>query len=83
MFGLTKPEEEIRIRPFDVFRKEVVLKTSFINPYTLGRATDLINRGRIDVSSMVAEIIPLERLAEVLADDRLRSRGKYVVNPWK
>jgi 2-desacetyl-2-hydroxyethyl bacteriochlorophyllide A dehydrogenase len=81
MFGLTKPDEEIRVRPFEVFRKEVTLKTSFINPYTLGRAVELINQGRIDVSSMLAEVIPLERLAEVLADGRLRSKGKYAVNP--
>jgi len=83
MFGLTKPEETISILPFEIFRKEVEIKSSFINPYTIGRAVDLINRGKIDVSSMIAEVIPLEHLAEVLSDETLRSRGKFIVAPWQ
>lgn len=36
MFGLTKPEAELKVKPFTVFQKEIVLKSSFINPYTQG-----------------------------------------------
>ena len=32
MFGLTKPEEEISIKPFEVFKKEIVIKASYITP---------------------------------------------------
>ena len=56
MFGLTKPDEEIAVKPFQVFQKELVLKASYINPYTQKRALDLINSGRLDVSSMVYEV---------------------------
>ena len=34
MFGLTKPEDTIAIKPFQIFQKELVLKASYINPYT-------------------------------------------------
>ncbi len=81
MFGLTKPDDELSIKPFDVFKKEVVLKASFINPYTQARALNLINAGAVDVSSMVSEIIPLERLAEALSDPKLRATGKLIVKP--
>ena len=81
MFGLTKPEEAIEVKPFELFRKEIELKSSFINPYTIGRAVTLINQKRVDVASMVAGHIPLERLAEVLSSDDLRNRGKYIVKP--
>ncbi len=83
MFGLTKPEEEVHILPYEIFRKEVVLKASYINPYTIGRAIDLISREKVDVSSMLTEVIPLERLPEVLSSSTLRSKGKFVVDPWK
>jgi len=53
MFGLTKPQEEIVVKPFEIFKKELVLKASYINPYTQKRALDLINSGRLDVSSMI------------------------------
>lgn len=83
MFGLTRPDDELNIRPFELFQKEIVLKASFINPYTQQRALDLINSGRIDVSSMVAEIAPLSRLQSILSDPALRAKGKYIINPWK
>lgn len=83
MFGLTKPDETVAIKPFEIFRKELVLKASYINPYTQKRALDLIDSGRLDVSSMVYEVCGLEKLAEVLASPELRSKGKYIVSPEK
>ena len=81
MFGLTKPEAELKVKPFTVFQKEIVLKSSFINPYTQGRALNLINSKALDVSSMVAEVVPLEKLSAVLSDASLRAKGKFIVRP--
>ncbi len=83
MFGLTKPDETVAIKPFEIFRKELVLKASYINPYTQKRALDLIDSGRLDVSSMVYEVCGLEKLAEVLASPKLRAMGKYIISPEK
>ncbi len=81
MFGLTKPEETIDIKPFELFKKEIVLKASFINPCTHQRALDLIDSKRVDVSSMIYEVANLESLEEILKDPKLRSNGKYLINP--
>ena len=81
LFGLTRPEDEISVRPFELFQKELTLKASYINPYTMGRAVRLINSGRLDVSSMVAGTLPLEQLEEVLSSPELRAKGKYVIVP--
>lgn len=83
MFGLTKPEETIQVFPFEFFKKEIVLKASFINPCTQKRALDLIDAGRVDVTSMVYEVAPLEKLTEILGDPKLRSNGKYLISPEK
>jgi len=79
MFGLTKPADEIEIKPFEFFKKEIVLKASFINPYTQKRALALIESGKIDVSSMVYEMISVEELPALLADKVRRAKGKYIV----
>ena len=76
MFGLTKPDETISVKPFEIFRKELVLKASYINPYTQKRALDLIDSGRLDVSSMVYE-------ADILSKPELRAKGKYIISPEK
>ena len=83
MFGLTKPDETISVKPFEIFRKELVLKASYINPYTQKRALDLIDSGRLDVSSMVYEVADLDELADILSSPELRAKGKYIISPEK
>ncbi|MGN0182018.1 MAG: zinc-dependent alcohol dehydrogenase family protein [Candidatus Ornithomonoglobus sp.] len=81
MFGLTKPDAVLPIRPFEIFKKEIVLKASYINPYTQERALGLIDSGKIDVESMIYKEISLDELPEILADKSERAKGKYIVNP--
>lgn len=81
MFGLTKPDEEISVKPFEIFQKELVLKSSFINPCTQKRALDLIDSHRLDVSSMVYRVCDLNELENVLKDPKLRTKGKFIINP--
>lgn len=83
MFGLTKPDETISIKPFRVFEKELTIRASYINPHTQKRALELIDSGRLDVESMVCEICSLERLEEVLKDPVQRAKGKYIISPEK
>lgn len=79
LFGLTKPEAELPIKPFDLFKKETVIKASFINPYTQKRAIALIESGSIDVKSMIDKTAQLEVLPEILANPQLRSQGKVII----
>ncbi len=83
MFGLTKPEETIDVKPFELFKKEIVLKSSFINPCTHQRALDLIDNGKVDVSSMIYEVAGLSKLETILSDEKIRTNGKYLIDPSK
>lgn len=83
MFGLTKPDDTIAVKPFQIFQKELVLKASYINPYTQKRALDLIDSGRLDVSSMIYDICGLEQLEDILSKPELRANGKYIISPEK
>ncbi len=81
MFGLTKPEETVSVKPFQIFRKELTLRASYINPYTQKRALDLIDSGRLDVSSMVYGVCGLEQLEDILSKPALRAKGKFIIAP--
>lgn len=83
MFGLTKPEDTVSVKPFQIFKKELELKASYINPYTQKRALDLIDSGRLDVSSMVYEVCGLDKLEDILRQPELRALGKYIISPEK
>ncbi len=82
MFGLTKPEDTVSVKPFEMFKKEIELKASFINPYTQSRAVNLIDSKKLDVSSMVGKVASLEELSGILSKPELRTKGKYIINPW-
>lgn len=83
MFGLTKPDDTVAVKPFQIFQKEIELKASFINPYTQARALELIDAGKLDVSSMVYAVESLEKLPLILSDPELRANGKYIISPKK
>ncbi|MBQ9760170.1 MAG: zinc-dependent alcohol dehydrogenase family protein [Clostridia bacterium] len=79
MFGLTRPNDEVSIKPFEIFKKEITLRASFINPYTQKRALSLIESGKIDVSSMIYKTAPVDELPAILADKQARAEGKYII----
>ncbi len=81
LFGLTAPDDTMALKPFEIFKKEITLKASFINPYTQKRAIDLIASGKIDVSSMVCAVESLEELPAILADGKRRAQGKFIISP--
>ena len=84
MFGLTAPEDIMEIKPFELFKKEIVLKASFINPYTQKRALALIDGRKIDVSSTVYfSGVPLSELPDILANPSRRANGKIIIAPCK
>lgn len=83
LFGLGSPNDEILVKPFELFKKEVTIKASFINPYTQSRALDILKSGKLDIKSLISHEISLEDLTEVLTNPQKRSFGKVIVNPFK
>lgn len=81
LFGLTKPDDTIALRPFQIFQKELTIRASYINPYTQKRALDLIDSGRLDVTSMIHRVCGLAELPEILSNSALRAKGKFIISP--
>lgn len=44
---------------------------------------ELIDRHKIDVSSMVCPAQPLSRLEEILSSPAVRAKGKYIIHPFE
>ena len=83
LFGLTAPNDIINIKPFELFKKEIELKASYINPYTQSRAVEMIDSKRIDVSSMVYRVAALDELPQILSNKQLLKKGKFIISPNK
>lgn len=82
LFGLTPPGTEIKVKPLEqVFRKELIITSSFVNPECSDRVIDLLAAGRLDLDAVITDRVPLDRAAEVFTDDRYRAHGKILILP--
>lgn len=81
MFGLTPPDCEVPIKPFDVFRRELKITASFINPYTLQRSLNLIQSGSVNFEPLNIIKVPLKDISKVFEDPTYRTKGKIQIVP--
>lgn len=79
IFSLTEPDCAIPYLPFAAFKKELTLKTSFVNPNTQGRAAQIITSGRLNLKDLISDRIPLDEIGEAFKPG-LRN-GKIVIVP--
>ncbi|MBD5560727.1 MAG: zinc-dependent alcohol dehydrogenase family protein [Clostridia bacterium] len=80
LFGLTKPDDVARIKPFELFQKELTLRSSFVNPDVFDRSLGLLGSGKLDVKSQIRQLIPLEEIGRIFAEKLYRRGGKVLVN---
>lgn len=62
IFGLTGPEDSVPYKPFEAFKKELTVKTSFVNPNTQGRARDIIASGRLNLIDLISDYVQLDNI---------------------
>lgn len=79
IFGLTEPDCAVAFKPFAAFKKELTIRTSFVNPNTQGRAADIICSGRMNLKDIISDRLPLDRIGEAFLPGP--RRGKMVIMP--
>ena len=67
-FGVTPPGQMVAVEPNLIFRKELTIKGSLINPHTHDRALALLASGRVKVEPLITRRISLDDLPRVLAE---------------
>ncbi len=82
LFGLTDPEDEIPIRPYEIFQKEITIRASYVNPYTHSRAVALLESGSLKIKDLVADTIMLSEINNVF-EQKLYKNGKIFITPHK
>lgn len=79
LFGVASPEARVEFKPYEAFTKELVIKTSYINPGTTQRAIDLLASGAIDTDRAISRVMELEELPEEMATRKYSRLGKVIV----
>jgi Threonine dehydrogenase and related Zn-dependent dehydrogenases len=82
LFGLTSPDDELTIHPFtDLFKKEIKITASYINPLTSRRVVNLIAAHRLDLDALITDKLSLEDAPTAFTDNSYRAHGKILVLP--
>lgn len=71
IYGVTRDDDVVRFRPFDVFRREITIKGSFAEMTSFGAAIDALRGGRVHTDGIVTHRFSLDDYG--LALDTLRS----------
>ena len=79
LFSVPSPDSTYELQLFQAFRKELTIKTSFINPDTHQRAVDLLNSGRIRIRELITHQYPLEQVEDAIRKQTQADSVKVVV----
>ena len=79
LFGLTFTDDELKIKPFELFQREITIKTSFVNPYAFERAIHLLEANIINVSDIITDIVELENINDVFTKKLYLKDGKVLI----
>ena len=79
--GVASPEAEVGIKPYDVFRRELTIRGTYVNPFTMERSLALLDSGRINWEAIVTHRFALDNFEEAWAAQREGAGLKVCVQP--
>ncbi|NMB45799.1 MAG: zinc-dependent alcohol dehydrogenase family protein [Firmicutes bacterium] len=80
-FGVSPQGLQAAIEPHEVFRKELHISGSFINPHTHARAVKLVGTGAVRVEPLVSHRFPLTEIDEALRVHASGHANKVMIIP--
>lgn len=80
-FSVVPKGQGATIEPFEVYRKELRISSSFINPYTHSRAIKLLAEGHIEVAPLITHSYPLSQIMDGFAKQQAPDSIKVVIRP--
>jgi len=66
IYGVTRDQETVAFRPFDVFRREITIKGSFAEITSFGAAIDALRNGRVRTDGMITHRFDLDDYGKAL-----------------
>lgn len=81
VYGLADEQALARIRPYEIFSRELTLKGSFAQANCIGRALFALQSGQIDTTGMITQKVHLADFDQALANLHDSEQIKTVVVP--
>ncbi len=83
-YGVTEPEDLVRVSPYDVFRREITIKGSFAEINAFQAAIAALRSGRARTDGLITHRFKLDDYAEALEALRSdRTVHKIIIECWQ
>lgn len=83
LFSVPKSGANYSVALEEVFKKELKICGSFINPDTHGRAVALINSGKVKLDSIITHTFPVDQVEDAIHAQMGHDSIKVIVEPQK
>lgn len=83
LFSVPWPDSGIELPLFDVYKKELKISGSFINPDTHQQAVELLNSSLVNMQALFTHRFPLAELATAIQTQSMSAAVKVLVKPWE
>lgn len=81
LFGVAPQSDRIAVSPYELYRREITITGSFVNPFTQAAALSLLQSGRVQVTDLITHRLPLEELPQAFALMESGEATKIVIEP--
>lgn len=78
MFGVGKPEQTFSMNTYEVFKKQLTIQGSFINPHAFEDSLALLSSGKLDVEPLISHELELSEVQSYL-DGEISGVSKAIV----
>jgi len=83
-YGVTTPDDRVRVSPYDVYRREITIKGSFAQVTSFRHAVRALRTGRLRTDGLTTHVFGLDQFAQALEAVRSdRSCLKAVIDPTR
>lgn len=80
-FSVPAPKAKLELPMFDVYKKELKILGSFINPNTHLRAVELLNSGRVDMKPIITHTFSIDHVEDAILMQKSTESIKVIVKP--
>jgi D-arabinitol dehydrogenase (NADP+) len=81
VYGMTDESDRLSVSPYEVFRRELVIKGSFSQAYSFDRALQALRTGRVTTDGIITHRFGLDEYGDALAALHDRRCVKAVLRP--
>ncbi len=80
IFGVTPMNQKMIISPYEIYRKDLTIKGSFLNPYTFLSAVELIASKKINFEGLDIAKFPLREINHAIENQRKGGNLKTIID---